>query len=230
MWRASRPGGSCRWRRRSGSRLPAFHTAMGRVQLGFLDDSRDLAPAQVRPHRADARRSTITDLQALFDRIRDDHVQGSRSSTRSSSAGCARSPCRSSIVSRQAVAALNLSTHATRTTRNEMRDRFLPELRAAAAQIAAPYLRHLHLRTDARPDNAPAARLRRYAPRLYRLVRTSYNTFDNRTNVREGTDGKGANSKTARASETPDLPNPPKPLHARTTAKHSPAGPKPPAR
>jgi IclR family pca regulon transcriptional regulator len=36
----------------------------------------------------------------------------------------------------QAVGALNLSTHATRTTRNEMRDRFLPELRAVAAQIA----------------------------------------------------------------------------------------------
>ena len=36
----------------------------------------------------------------------------------------------------QAVGALNLSTHATRTTRNEMRDKFLPELRAVAAQIA----------------------------------------------------------------------------------------------
>ncbi len=36
----------------------------------------------------------------------------------------------------QAVGALNLETHATRTTRNEMRDKFLPELRAVAAQIA----------------------------------------------------------------------------------------------
>jgi IclR family transcriptional regulator, pca regulon regulatory protein len=36
----------------------------------------------------------------------------------------------------EVVAALNLSTHSTRTTRNEMRDRFLPELRAVAAQIA----------------------------------------------------------------------------------------------
>jgi len=36
----------------------------------------------------------------------------------------------------QAVGALNLSTHATRTTRNEMRDKFLPELRAVAGQIA----------------------------------------------------------------------------------------------
>ena len=34
-----------------GSRLPAFHTSLGRVQLGFLDDSRDLAAAEVAPHR-----------------------------------------------------------------------------------------------------------------------------------------------------------------------------------
>ena len=37
----------------------------------------------------------------------------------------------------QTVAALNLSTHSTRTTRNEMRDRFLPSLRAVAEQISA---------------------------------------------------------------------------------------------
>jgi IclR family transcriptional regulator, pca regulon regulatory protein len=34
------------------------------------------------------------------------------------------------------VAALNLSTHSTRTTRNEMRDRFLPQLRRIAEQIS----------------------------------------------------------------------------------------------
>ena len=37
----------------------------------------------------------------------------------------------------QTVAALNLSTHSTRTTRNEMRERFLPRLHAVAAQISA---------------------------------------------------------------------------------------------
>jgi IclR family pca regulon transcriptional regulator len=36
----------------------------------------------------------------------------------------------------EVVAGLNLSTHSTRVTRNEMRDRFLPELRAVAVQIA----------------------------------------------------------------------------------------------
>ena len=81
--------------------------------------------------------STITDLQALFDRIRDDHVQGFSIVDEELERGLRAIAV--PIVDRQkeVVAALNLSTHATRTTRNEMRDRFLPELRAAAAQIAA---------------------------------------------------------------------------------------------
>ena len=37
----------------------------------------------------------------------------------------------------QVVAALNLSTHSTRTTRNEMRERFLPALRETAALVSA---------------------------------------------------------------------------------------------
>jgi IclR family transcriptional regulator, pca regulon regulatory protein len=36
----------------------------------------------------------------------------------------------------QALGAINLSTHSTRTTRNEMREQFLPELRSVAEQIA----------------------------------------------------------------------------------------------
>jgi IclR family pca regulon transcriptional regulator len=36
----------------------------------------------------------------------------------------------------EAVAALNVSTHSTRTTRNEMRERFLPRLKAVAGQIS----------------------------------------------------------------------------------------------
>ena len=119
-----------------GSRLPAFHTAMGRVQLGFLDEAeiwRRLKSVRIEPMTP----STITDLQALFDRIRDDHAQGFSIVDEELERGLRAIAV--PIVDRQkeVVAALNLSTHATRTTRNEMRDRFLPELRAAAAQIAA---------------------------------------------------------------------------------------------
>ena len=66
---------SCRSRSSVGSRLPAFHTAMGRVQLGFLDDAEIWRRLKSVAHRA-MTPSTITDLQALFERIRDDHAQG----------------------------------------------------------------------------------------------------------------------------------------------------------
>ena len=37
----------------------------------------------------------------------------------------------------QAVGAINLSTHSTRTTRNEMREHFLPELDHVAGQVSS---------------------------------------------------------------------------------------------
>ncbi len=58
-----------------GSRLPAFHSSMGRIQLGFLDDAeiwRRLKSVRFEPLTP----ATITDLQALQERIRDDHRQG----------------------------------------------------------------------------------------------------------------------------------------------------------
>jgi IclR family transcriptional regulator, pca regulon regulatory protein len=118
-----------------GSRLPAFHTSMGRVQLGFLDEAelwRRLKSVRIESLTP----STITDLQALFDRIRDDHAQGFSIVDEELERGLRSIAV--PVVDRQsqAVGALNLETHATRTTRNEMRDRFLPELRAVAAQIA----------------------------------------------------------------------------------------------
>ncbi len=58
-----------------GTRLPAFHTSIGRVQLGFLDD--DELWRRLRSLRIEAyTTSTITDVQALFERIRADREQG----------------------------------------------------------------------------------------------------------------------------------------------------------
>jgi IclR family transcriptional regulator, pca regulon regulatory protein len=118
-----------------GSRLPAFHSSMGRVQLGFLDPSelwRRLKSVRIEPLTP----STITDLQALFDRIRDDHEQGFSIVDEEFERGLRSIAVPIVDRANQVVAGLNLSTHSTRTTRNEMRDKFLPELRAVAAQIA----------------------------------------------------------------------------------------------
>ena len=58
-----------------GSRLPALHTALGRIMFGYLDDAeiwRRLKSQRIEAYTP----QTITDLQALFDRIRADRAQG----------------------------------------------------------------------------------------------------------------------------------------------------------
>ena len=81
--------------------------------------------------------STITDVQALYDRVREDHAQGFSIVDEELERGLRSIAV--PIVDRagQAIAGLNVSTHSTRTTRNEMRERFLPRLRAVAEQISA---------------------------------------------------------------------------------------------
>jgi IclR family transcriptional regulator, pca regulon regulatory protein len=119
-----------------GTRLPAFHTALGRIQLGFLDNAelwRRLQSLRIEAYTP----STITDPQALFDRVQEDHVQGFSIVDEELERGLRAIAVPIVDRAQQAVAALNLSTHSTRTTRNEMRDRFLPTLRAAAGQISA---------------------------------------------------------------------------------------------
>jgi IclR family transcriptional regulator, pca regulon regulatory protein len=118
-----------------GTRLPAFHTALGRVQLGFLDEAelwRRLRSLHIETYTP----STITDVQALFDRVREDWQQGFSIVDEELERGLRAIAV--PIVDRggQATAALNLSSHSTRTTRNEMRERFLPQLRRVAEQIS----------------------------------------------------------------------------------------------
>jgi len=119
-----------------GTRLPAFHTSLGRVQLGFLDHAEIWR--RLMSLRLDAfTPSTITDIQALFDRVQEDRIQGFSIVDEELERGLRSIAVPVIDRNGQAVAALNLSTHSTRTTRNEMRDRFLPRLRAVAEQISA---------------------------------------------------------------------------------------------
>ena len=126
---------SCRRRCRSAAACRRFTPSLGRVQLGFLDEAeiwRRLKSVRIEPYTP----NTITDPQALFDRIRADREQGFSIVDEELERGL-RSIAVPVVDARgEAVAALNLSTHSTRTTRNEMREQFLPELRAVAAQIS----------------------------------------------------------------------------------------------
>jgi IclR family pca regulon transcriptional regulator len=118
-----------------GTRLPAFHTALGRVQLGFLDDAefwRRLKSLCIEAYTP----STISDVQALYERVRDDRAQGFSIVDEELERGLRAIAVPIVDRSGEAVAALNISTHSTRTTRNELRERFLPSLRAVADQIS----------------------------------------------------------------------------------------------
>jgi IclR family pca regulon transcriptional regulator len=119
-----------------GTRLPAFHTSLGRVQLGRLDDAE--LWCRLRSVRVEAYTpSTITDMQALYERVREDRAQGFSIVDEELERGLRSIAV--PIVDRagELLAGLNISTHSTRTTRNEMRDRFLPRLRAVAEQVSA---------------------------------------------------------------------------------------------
>lgn len=118
-----------------GSRLPAFHTSLGRAQLGFLSEDelwRRVKSVQIVPYTA----HTITDVAALIDRVKADHAQGFAIVDEELEKGLRSIAVPVVTRSGRNVGAINLSAHTSRTTRNEMRDRFLPELRAVAKQIS----------------------------------------------------------------------------------------------
>jgi IclR family pca regulon transcriptional regulator len=118
-----------------GSRLPAFHTSLGRSQLGFIEDAeiwRRIMSLRIEPYTT----HTITDPQALFDRIRSDREQGFSIVDEELERGLRSIAV--PLVNRagEAVAGLNVSTSSTRITRNHMRDEFLPRLQEASEQIS----------------------------------------------------------------------------------------------
>jgi IclR family pca regulon transcriptional regulator len=119
-----------------GTRLPAFHTSMGRVQLGYLAQDelwRRLRSARIESHTP----STIIDLKALVERIQADHAQGFSIVDEELERGLRSIAV--PLVNRggRILAAINVSAHSNRTTRNEMRERFLPYLKDAARQLSA---------------------------------------------------------------------------------------------
>jgi IclR family pca regulon transcriptional regulator len=119
-----------------GSRLPALHTALGRILFGYLDEAeiwRRLMSQRIEAYTP----QTITDLQALFDRIRSDRAQRFSIVDEELERGLRALAVPVLDRSGQAIGAINLSTHSTRTTRNEMREHFLPELNRITEQTSS---------------------------------------------------------------------------------------------
>jgi IclR family pca regulon transcriptional regulator len=118
-----------------GTRLTAFHTSMGRIQLGYLAEEelwRRLRATRIEPMTP----ATITDLRALFDRIKEDHDRGFSIVDEELEKGLRSLSVALTSRRGRPIGAINVSAHSNRTTRNEMRDRFLPRLRAIAQQVA----------------------------------------------------------------------------------------------
>jgi len=117
-----------------GTRLPAFYTALGRVQLGFLapgELTRRLALKGAPPTEA-----AIADQKTLTARIAADRAQGYAIVDEELEKGLRSIAV--PIVTRTGVnvGAINLSGHASRVSRGDLRTHFLPKLKAVADAIA----------------------------------------------------------------------------------------------
>lgn len=119
-----------------GTRFPAYATSMGRVLLAGLDD--DEIEARLASHELQALTDkTVTDrrkLRAELDRIRS---QGWAIVDQELEAGLRSVAAPIHDRHNRVVAAVNLSTHAGRTTLDRMRKELLPPLRRTAGAIAA---------------------------------------------------------------------------------------------
>jgi IclR family pca regulon transcriptional regulator len=118
-----------------GTRLTAFHTSLGRIQLGYIaetDVRARLGAAALKPYTP----HSITDPERLVARIKTDHTQGFSIVDEELELGLRSIAV--PIVTRTAVnvGAINLSAHAARTTVADLRDRFLPPLRQVATAIS----------------------------------------------------------------------------------------------
>jgi IclR family pca regulon transcriptional regulator len=118
-----------------GTRLPAFHTSLGRAQLGFLPEAELATLMEASPAPRYTSR-TITDVGELAQRIRADHGQGYSIVDEELEQGLRSVAV--PIVTRSGanVGAINLSAHSSRTTTRDLRDRFLPPLRAVAETLS----------------------------------------------------------------------------------------------
>lgn len=118
-----------------GTRLPAAYTSLGRIQLGFLERAELRRRLAATPLVAHTPRS-IVNLEALLDRIAEDHARGYSIVDEELEKGLRALAV--PIVTRSGVnvGAINLSVHSSRTSKTELRERFMPELRAVARQIS----------------------------------------------------------------------------------------------
>lgn len=119
-----------------GSRLPAWCTSMGRVLLADLPEPEARALLEASPRPAHTRH-TVTEVEALMTRLQKARSQGWALVDQELEEGLIS--IAAPIVGRggRAIAALNVSGQANRTSARVMQSEFLPPLLQAARQISA---------------------------------------------------------------------------------------------
>jgi IclR family pca regulon transcriptional regulator len=119
-----------------GTRFPAYATSMGRVLLAHLPDAEldaFLKKAKLKP----ITRRTVTDPNQLRAMLRSIRSQGYAMTDQELEDGLRSAAVPLRDAGGTVVAAMNVSTHATRVTMDELRRRFLPSLQEAARLIEA---------------------------------------------------------------------------------------------
>ncbi len=118
-----------------GTRLPAFYTSLGRIQLAYLaeDDLRErLARTTLRRYTP----RTVVEPDALIDRVHADREQGYSIVDEELEEGLRSLAVPVLTRSGENVGAINLSAHSSRATRADLRDKFLPRLHVIAKEIS----------------------------------------------------------------------------------------------
>ncbi|MBT2341423.1 MULTISPECIES: pca regulon transcriptional regulator PcaR [Pseudomonas] len=119
-----------------GGRLPAYCTSMGRILLAALDDASlrdylDHADLQAKTSR------TLHTAESLLECLQQVRQQGWCIVDQELEQGLRAIAVPVYDASGQVVAALNVSTHAGRVSRNELEQRFLPSLLGASRDLSA---------------------------------------------------------------------------------------------
>jgi IclR family pca regulon transcriptional regulator len=119
-----------------GGRLPAYCTSMGRILLAALDDASlhdylEHAELQAKTSR------TLHTRESLLECLREVRQQGWCIVDQELEQGLRSIAVPVYDASGQVLAALNVSTHAARISRNELEQRFLPGLLSASRELSA---------------------------------------------------------------------------------------------
>lgn len=117
-----------------GSRFPAYRTSLGRALLAAWPEE-EVAELWESSDRSSPTPHTVDSLESLRKRLREARTSGFALVDQELEVGVRSIAAPLHDVSGRTVAAINVSTHVSRTSKSDLRKRFVPALMRAASQI-----------------------------------------------------------------------------------------------